>query len=303
MLATSHTDNSSVDFLSDFCRHIIGLAWTDARTEPDGPAQDPDAYDPRVFCVSAFVVSVRDIWFLVTAGHILRDLEGRLQAGRRILHSKLIDALASPVSPPPIPFTLGETPQSYVCVDGFDYGLIPLRPAFVDPLRAGGVVALAEKAWADIPDAPDGHFLLGFPSQAIECAVTSHGEEGNVNVKIATPLLPIHPVHDPPRVLQCSAPRFYGRVPVTTGDVGGRTVTLTDIDGMSGGPIFAVKRIGQDRYRYWVVAVQSSWERKSRVLAACLIQPLFEAIARCIDGNDGELERHEVDVDLPEYGA
>ena len=302
------TTNADVDelpsgFLDAFCRHIVSLSWLDAKIETDGPTDDPDAYDPKAFSVSAFVISVRDIWFLVTAGHILRDLDGRLKAGRRIVNSRLMDGLASQESLPAIPFMLGDTLQWYVYEDGLDYALLPLRPTFALQLIAGGVSPLAEPAWTDIPDSLDGYFLLGFPEQGAEITVTSNGGKGNVNVSLGTPLLPIHPVDDPPDVLKCDAERFYARVPVTTGNVDGKTITLTDIDGMSGGPIFAVKKTDKERFRYWVVAVQSGWAPKSRVLAACPIQPLVDAIGRCIDAHDAEIDGHEVDVDDVEYRA
>ncbi|HUT58421.1 MAG TPA: hypothetical protein VNA25_11305 [Phycisphaerae bacterium] len=291
------TDGPSSDLLDAFCRHVIGLSWLDAKIEPDGPADNVDACDPKVFAVSAFVISVCDIWFLVTAGHILRDLDDRIRAGRRIVNSRLIDGFTSEESFPPIPFTLGDTPQWYVYDDGLDYALIPLRPSFVHQLKAGGVSALGEDAWIDVPDSVDGYFLLGFPSQAADITVTSDGERRNVNVGLGTPLLPIRHVDDLPEGLKCSAERFYARVPVTTGNVVGKTVTLTDIDGMSGGPIFAVKHSGESGFRYWVVAVQSGWVKESRVLAACPIQPLVDAILKNINAHDDELDGHAVDTD------
>lgn len=296
MLTPTDTDELPGGFLDAFCRHVISLSWLDAKTNPDGPAHNADAYDLKVFSVSAFVVSVRDIWFLVTAGHILRGLDSRLHAGRRIVKSRLMDGFASEESFPTIPFALGDIPQWYIDDDGLDYALIPLRPAYVAPLIAGGVWALSESAWTNIPDSAEGYFLLGFPTQAKELTVTWDGERGNVNVSLRTPLLPIQPTDNPPDVLKRGAARFYAKVPITTSNVEGTQIALTDIDGMSGGPIFAVKNTGDDRFRYWVVAVQSGWAPKSRVLAACPIRPLMDAIERVIDALDDELDGHEVDV-------
>lgn len=303
MMAPTDNDDLPSGFLNALCRHVISLSWLDAKTEPDGPTDDPDAYDLKAFSVSAFVISVRHIWFLVTAGHILRDLDRRLQAGRRIVKSRLIDGIASNKSFPAIPFTLGDTPQWYVYNDGLDYALIPLSPSFALQLIAGGVSALSEDAWIDVPDSPDGYFLLGFPNQGAEISITSHGNEGNVNVRLGTPLLPIQPVDDPPDVLKRGNERFYARVPISTGQLDGKTVTLTDIDGMSGGPIFAVQQADEDRFQYWVIAVQSGWTEKSRVLAACPIQPLVDAIVKCVGAHSDELDGHEIETDAPEYGA
>lgn len=300
MLTRNGTDELRKGVLDAFCRHIISLSWLDAKRKPDGPAYDADAYDLKAFSVSAFVISVRDIWFLVTAGHILHDLDGRVQAGRRIVKSRLIDGFASQKSFPPIPFTLGDSPQWYVYHDGQDYALIALRPAFVVPLIAGGVSALAESAWSDVPDSPDRYFLLGFPRQATEISVTAYGHKGDVHVSLATPLLPIRRIDDPPNVLKRGTDRFYAEVPIMSGTVHGETIVLTDIDGMSGGPIFAVKQTDEDKVRYWVVAVQSGWVKNSRVLAACPIQPLVQAIEECVDAHVDELQGHEARVDPPE---
>ena len=186
------------------------------------------------------------------------------------MKSRLIDGFSSGKSFPAIPFTLGDTPQWHVYDDGLDYALIPLRPSFVLQLMAGGVSALGENAWTSVPDSPDAYFLLGFPKQGAEITVTSDGGKGNVNVSLGTPLLPIQPVNDPPDALKRGAERFYASVPIKTGNAGGKTITLTDIEGMSGGPIFAVQRAGNHRFRYWVVAVQSGWTERSRVLLLVL---------------------------------
>jgi len=163
--------------------------------------------------------------------------------------SRLVDGFSGNKSFPAIPFTLGDTPQWYVCDDGLDYALIALCPSFAFQLIAGGVSALGEDAWTDVPASPDGYFLLGFPSQGREITITSGAKTGNVTVSLGTPLLPIRPVDDPPDVLKRGNERFYAQVPITTGNVDGKTVTLTDIDGMSGGPIFAVQHAEDDTFR------------------------------------------------------
>lgn len=266
------------DYLDAFCRHVVSLLWLDKKREPDGPADDICAYDPKAFAVSAFVISVRNIWFLVTAGHILRDLDERLRAGRKIVKSGLMDGLVSRKSFH-IPFNLGDTPKWYVCDDGLDYALIPLRPAFVRQLIAGGVCALGENAWTNIPDSPDGCFLVGFPNQGADITITPDG----VNFSLGTPLIPVRLVDDPPEILKRGANRIYAKVPTVNADADGKKITLTDIDGISGGPLFVVKNTDEHKFRYWVVAIQSGWAPQSRVLAACPIQPLVDAVAQGVD--------------------
>ena len=82
-------------------------------------------------------------------------------------------------------------------------------------------------------------------------------------------------------------------MPIAGGIVEGCQTKLTDIDGMSGGPIFAIKWIDSQNIRYWVVAVQSSWLRSERILAACPILPLVNAIEQSIDVKEKEPTKDE----------
>lgn len=289
------TTSADVDGpLDQLCSHIVSLSWLDARVASDGSALSAQAYDPRAFAISAFVISVRGVWFLVTAGHILHDLSQRLNAGRRIIKSRLMDGLAPGPHLPPVVFALSHEPEWYVDTDDRqDYGLIPLRPLYATQLAAGGVIPLAEPAWTDIPEQADLYFLLGFPKQAKRIDVSVCGHSGNVALEIGTPLLPVQRIQEPPAALRSTTPRLYARVPIGTGTVNGREITLTDLDGMSGGPVFAVKQQPDGRWRLWVVAVQSSWVRESRVLAACYIRPLIDGIERCLDRHHQELTEFE----------
>ena len=151
---------------------------------------------------------------------------------------------------------------------------------------------LTEKALTGYPKDADVHFLVGFPRQARNVAVSSFRADGNVAVEIGAPLLPVYQVAEPPNVLRSKFERFYAKVPITRGKVDGEDVILDDIDGMSGGPIFAVKEI-DGRFRYWAIAVQSGWARQSRVLAACYTAPLVYALKKMIDGHrdEGETDR------------
>ncbi|MFC1761060.1 hypothetical protein ACFL6U_03160 [Planctomycetota bacterium] len=269
--------------LARLVKHAVCLSWVDVKSEPDGDGGKESDYSPQAFAVSAFVVSIRGIWFLVTAGHILKDLQSRLSSGRRILKSRLFAGLTSTPSSESIPFNLGDAPQWYICEDGMDYAIIPFRPAFVNPLIADGVIALNKIHWTNYPDNNGEYYLLGFPTQAQKLSITSSGDTGNVNIQVGCPLLPVFPVSDPPEALKQKHERFYAKVPFAKGMVDDPNVPLTDIDGMSGGPIFVLKWIDDSNIESWVFAVQSSWLKSSRILAACPILPLTNAIEKSID--------------------
>ena len=287
-------ENSQSRLLKAMARHVVFLSCMDVKTKPDGIATDVRNFDPREFSVTTFVISVRRVWFLVTAGHVLCDVEKRLKSGREILKARLIDGFSTKHTFPPIVFPFGDTPQWHVFSGGVDYALLPLRPLYALQLMAGGVVPLDEKAWTDIPDCPDEYYLLGFPDQATDVAVNSRANGGVVNVSTGTPLLPVLRITDPPDALKLDAERFYAKVPVTNGPGDGGAIQLTDISGMSGGPVFAVVYTEQQATRYWVVAVQSGRLEESRVLAACPVTPLVNGILHCMDQHKDELEGYGV---------
>jgi hypothetical protein len=275
-------------------RHVVGLAVTDCLNNPRSSTNNTaEDFDIRALLVSTFVVSVRNVWFLVTAGHIFQQIGERLQSGRRIFKSRLLDGLTSTMKDP-IPFDLDLSSVWYIDRDGYDYGLIPLHSFFARPLIHGGIRPLTEKHWTDTHDPVDEYYLLGFPSQGQIITVTSNVDGGKIHVDYGSPLLPIQRVIIPPDKLKTPNDRFYAKVPITTGKPGHEETKLTDISGMSGGPIFAVNRVGQNKLSHWIIAVQSSWLPESRILAACFIRPLIDGITKGLDQHRPDLKKHVV---------
>jgi len=277
-------------FLNQFCRHIVCLHGFDVRLVADKNSDGMSRWDPQNFYVSAFVLSIRGTWFLVTAGHVLRELDKRLE-GRRLVRSHLMDGTASGSKFPPIPFVLGRTPQwhEYDEEQGTDYALIPLRDGFVRPLMAGGVIALDESAVCGLNVDATEYYLLGFPEAAIR--TTSQRADGQVHVTtdLGTPLLPIQRLEAPPAHMISKWPRFYAKVPDFISREGRTNGVPKSIVGMSGGPIFAVKRTSSRSCTYWVIAVQSGWDEKARVLAACPILPLVRIPEQRIGSHEAKL--------------
>lgn len=141
--------------LRALCRHIVSLTWVDVNTEARRVKTGESGRAPKALAVSAFVISIRRIWFLVTAGHVIRHLHQRLADGRRIVTARLMDGFATDAPLPPIPFPLTDAPRWSIYESGLDYALFPLRPAYARPLMAGGVLALDEEAWTDPPKTAD----------------------------------------------------------------------------------------------------------------------------------------------------
>jgi hypothetical protein len=284
---------------SQLCKHIAVLTWLDAKTEPEGSGYDSSDYDPKPFCVTAFVICVHSLWFLSTAGHILSDLQGRLQAGRRIIKARLIGGFEPGKHIMSNPFALGEAKQRYEYTNGTDYAFICLRPHDIRLLRADGVEPLTEVHWSGIPSSMGTeveHMLLGLPTQAQKVMLTEASNGGRVNLDLRIPSIPLSPEASPHGTPQNTNGRFYACVPVAKGDFSDGTITVTDIDGMSGGPIFAVQRGQDNSLRYWIKAIQSGWFRARRILVGCPVQQLITGITDFIDSHVEELQEYKVDL-------
>jgi hypothetical protein len=84
-------------------------------------------------------------------------------------------------------------------------------------------------------------------------------------------------------------PRFVGQI--------GNDLPFKSIEGMSGGVIFGFQT--KPRLRYWIVAIQSSWERQTRTVYGCSLPVLASlmthwarenvAILRELDANSAEI--------------
>ena len=57
---------------------------------------------------------------------------------------------------------------------------------------------------------------------------------------------------------------------------------VTDIDGMSGGPVFMLKFV-DEIWKYSVIGVQSAWYAKSRVVAICPFASFANALEQVIN--------------------
>ena len=265
--------------LSSVMKHLVAVSMLDIPKNIDEGDSSLE-FQPSNILFSSFIVCVNKIWFLITAGHILKDIEDRIQSGRKIVRARLVDSFQDNNNSNSIPFDFVEAPKIpiYSEEDGIDYGAIMLRNFYVRSLYADGSRAINEKENENIPDKADKYFIVGFPTQARNIESTSNENGGIINIDIGCPLIPIQPVDEPPIELKMKEKRFYARVPIIEGNRYAKDGRMTDIDGMSGGPIIAVKQIDSNTIRYWIIAIQSGWLKSKRILAACYMKPFIKAL-------------------------
>ena len=248
-----HKRPENDELVGYFNKHLVPVYFT---FEKDGCTYH------RYF--TAFLISISNKWFLITAGHCMNDIDRNLSEGYEIKKSRLIDSGGLNAKHKyPIPFEYVEVPRMHVDVAGLDYGVIYISDFYRAQLEANNVKPLDEEVWEKQPDNPDFYMLIGMPEELTEV-------DGD-NFKIITTLHPIEKIDQKPRDFdETDASMFYGKI--TLDD------TCSDIGGMSGGPIFSFMKNDKGDLRYWLHAVQSKWLRGQQYLAACMMTPFIASL-------------------------
>lgn len=229
-----------------FNRHVVPVFFTLQKEQ-----------DTQNFVLTAFVLSISDQWFLITAGHCIRCIENLVKDhGYEIARCLLIDSLGSgAVHRELIPFGYQESQPTYLSDGyGFDYGVMVLSPYYKQLLEANKVEALSERVWKEQPAKVDFHLLLGIPAEFVQVDLEC--------LRLVPTLRPVTALDQRPEgFADVEATLFYGRIALGE--------DVHSIEGMSGGPVFAFHQNEQGELRYWLIALQSSWLPKSRFVAAC----------------------------------
>lgn len=242
-------------FMKTTGRHFVTLSCIQ-----DLPAKVGEKTpNEKLLLFSGFLVDVDDVWFYVTAGHILRRIRSALEGGLQFHTWRLSDRSAgNQFKNTAIPF-LFEIDRWLVIEDeevGLDYAATALHPMFRDLLAAGNVVAIEKVAWGDHVTDHDQWALVGVPSESVSY-------DGKTIITARIVVAPLAPVDKPPEAAGSRAEnQFYGRLKDDSSSI------LKDVDGMSGGPIFSLKNVN-GQWKYHVIGLQSSWYPSSRVIAAC----------------------------------
>lgn len=210
------------------------------------------------FITTAFVMSVNNIWFLVTAAHCFRIVNELLTNGYTLVSCRLFDSLGiNRRYVDPIPFNYD--PDHAYCLDefeeGLDIGFYFISTYYRKIFEANNIEALDEKTWEKVPNNIDFYWLIGLPVELIKFSPDQY---------LVGPLrlLVIPQTEKPNGFPDRLSPRFYGEI---------HPESIESIKGMSGGPIFAFKSYS-DKLRYWLVAVQSTWLPVSHYIEAVPIK-------------------------------
>lgn len=259
-------EKREVKALEFFCRHLVGLYVTYRHKSSE------DADKPGRFAVySGTLIMIRNAVMYLTAGHVLKELD-ELRAHDRveITDAVLDDTLGwKRVSDVPIPFDLKNAQFFYIDdkEEGLDFGVIMLEPHYVRLLAKNGVVALTGKNWIHQHAVKyDGYAMLGFPEELTSERVSVSGEGSVSPVIFTVKKLQSAPAGRPPT----RHPEFVGQL--------GPGLPLSSVKGMSGGPIFGFRL--KPEARYWIVALQSSWNPQKRIVYGCDLPTLASLMTK-----------------------
>jgi hypothetical protein len=229
--------------------------------------------DNSIMCFSGFVMQSFESWFLVTAGHILANIDTVVRSGQEgILQSRVIDFFGPKATHRTlVPMQYADTDKYYEYdkASGTDFGFIHLRPLICANLIQNHVIPVDRRMWANecTPDF-EGYFMIGLPTELMKHQTKARkpGDEASIDLRVA--MIPVHKLDDVPADLSShSEPLFAGIIPPEESGV-------VDIDGMSGGPVIGVRKLPDGSAIYAVVAVQSAWYRSRRIILAYPFPPL-----------------------------
>lgn len=267
MLNVLHDGGLDDQTFKFFCRHLVSLNGHWQPLNKDGSRSG--ILQP--FSYSAFVMSVRGIWVLATAGHILRDIEKyREHPDAQITNVHIVDTFGpTPISPMAMPIEFESAPYSWIAPNtddiaghhGLDIGIVLLTNNQQQLLAANGVVPIAEEHW----DHNNGqqcnlHCIVGLPDEFVkenEVGIVILGVDRLDNVPDDIPITEYE--------------RFVGRIDERA---------TFDLKGMSGGLIIGINRAVRDKY--WIIAVQSTWLPNRRLTFGCPIRTFGQFVEEAI---------------------
>lgn len=257
-------------YLNTFNRCFVSLCWIDCEIDSKGDA----VKNPRIFCTSGFVIEYQAEWLWITAGHLLNDLDNKLLTlNRRMVQSQLIagwnpdEGLVQR-----IPFEYGTCVKYFADDDdeGTDLGIIYIPDELKQTLSKAGVVPLCK---LELPEQEYEQYVVhGLPRKEQRDDI----QESDEGIDCAASVMPVAFRVFPFETGTGGFPRtkrerFYASVPAE--------VVLETLDGISGGPIYALRREA-DRVDCYLAAVQNMERKSSRTIAACPSVLFHEILAK-----------------------
>lgn len=244
----------------------------------------PGEEKEKILVFSGFLIESGGLWFYVTAGHILRKVRAAVAAGAEFDVWRLDDQTAgNRFSGMAVPYAFDLNDWMVIEDEelGLDYAAVPLSWIYCRQLQEGGAAPISKVAWGDHVIEHDQWALVGVPSETVK-----YDQETVITGQIV--VMPLEEAGEPEGAGRKANNQFYAQLK----DLG----NIKDIAGMSGGPVFALKKV-EGVWRYKVIGVQSGWYPSARVIAACPISSFGVALEEIVESAKATMKASTLDLD------
>jgi|GEM_PF-1752621 len=258
-----------------FCRHLVALCITFQSLNDEKVPISELKFD----AFPGIIINIRGIFYFLTAGHILKNLDTELSNDKVLIHNSVLADTFGPgtISPHPIPFDFSNEPKFYIFdkEDGLDFGLIMLRSYYVDLLDKHGIAAIFEQNWIHQSRIDfDDYAMLGLPDEFISAVFKRADQHLSTLGSVSPTLIQVQkPAVPPENLKETKFNRFIGQLK--------SDMPLWSIVGMSGGPIFGINHGPPERY--WIVAIQSVWLETRKIIFGCPLPVLANLLTDWTD--------------------
>jgi hypothetical protein len=230
-----------------FGRHFVGLHITLTREA-----------DQKGFVFSGFVFTAHERYFWVSAGHILEGINGHIDEGWRLDDAYLLD-LGKQYGHP-IPFRYDRQQVLAICEDKVDVGFFELEGLYVQALLSNGLIPIELPYVASSDSEWEHYFAIGTPTEFTRFYGTDKEHVECSPIPIYLKRL------EDERVVGQGLRLCFG---LTENNVSSGGERMTNMDGMSGGPVFCTSYDAENGHRYKVIGIQSAWLPSKQVSLVC----------------------------------
>ena len=228
--------------------------------------------------LSGWILELHDRWFWVTAGHCLNDLNEPQKKGFiRVVTTGFMDYLAQGAQHwETVPFTYDPEDALYLweLELALDFALIPLSDIYRAAFAKNNISPVGRANWESQHRLTFTAFqMLGIPKDRVR--LTQKGD-GTATITVQPTMMSLEQISFQDALDACTNPPprsedwFFGRIHPDTGD--------QMVEGMSGGPIYGFRKDTEGNTRYHVVALQSWWDPKKRVVFGCSVPYFAERV-------------------------
>jgi hypothetical protein len=259
-MALQIEQDASSSMLGLLGRHMVALCLTFQRES-----------ETEFRAYAGLLLQIDGVTNFLTAGHVLRAVETALSdATISVTEITLADIFGwKRISELPIPFDLRKAPRIFIDDDesGLDFGLVLLDPHYVRLLNANGVIPeTVENLRKQVDVQFDSYAMLGLPEE-----FTSRRLQAGEDATLGPTLLRVRAVSESDaEIVRTINQRFVGKVD--------DALPIKSLRGMSGGPIFGFRSDKIDRY--WIVALQSSWDRRHNFVYGCPMLTIADLVTK-----------------------